>query len=157
MECVMKNVLKRLRQEIKDKAVAGNQVRRAIESLAWKEGSAPQVQAIRSKRDASGHRVEGKKSLKKFRRPETGPERYSLWDEKRSVGSGARIYLLLYGMLRGRPYLSIEKKCDEAPSAYLLGITVAQVLGQDRATQKDIQAWLDGGEAPSLAGREAAE
>lgn len=153
----MKQALNQLRQEIRGKAEEGGRIRRAIEALVWKEGSLPEVQAIRSKRDASGHRVEGKKALKKYRRPETGPDRYSLWDEKRGVGSGARIYLLLYGMVRGRTYQSIERKCDEPPSSYLLWINLAKLLGQDRTTQKDIQAWLDGGEAPSLAGREAAE
>lgn len=153
----MKQALNQLKQEIRSKAEEGGRIRKAIESLSWKEGSAPQVQAIRSKRDASGHRVEGKKALKKFRRPETGPDRYSLWNDKRGVGRVARFSLLLYGMLRGKPYLSIEKKCDEPPSAYLLWLTLTPILGQDRLTPKDIQAWLDGGEAPSLAGREAAE
>jgi hypothetical protein len=39
-----------------------------------------------------------------------GPERHSLWNEKRAIGRKARVSLLAYGFLRGMAYRRIEPR-----------------------------------------------
>jgi hypothetical protein len=145
----MKNAKNTLKQLIKEQADNGRRIRLEIQALKWKEGCPP-VQ-----RDASGRKVTGKKALAAFRRPETGPQRFGLWDDKRSEGHYARIYLLLLGMLRGRPYKSIEAKCHpwKTMTARSLHKSLGNVLDAEQMAhfpEPAIKAWLDGGEAPKL-------
>lgn len=151
----MKTVFAQLKKDIKENASEGRRIALQIEELKWKPGALAEVQAARAKKDASGRRVTGKKALKAFRRPETGLERYGLWGEKRSVGYEARMKLLAYGMLRGLPYLCIEKKCHDLnkPSAYALRSYLAIYLTKEQMAlfpESAIKAWLEGGEAPKL-------
>jgi hypothetical protein len=143
----MKNAKKTIKQHIKGKAEEGQKLRLEIQTLKWKEGKPP-VQ-----RDASGRKVTGKKALKAFKRPETGPQRFGLWDDKRSVGSITRVWLLLLGLLRGRPYRSIEAKVHpwNVMSAKTLHRWLADVLPSEQMTpynEAAIKAWLDGAPAP---------
>lgn len=98
-------------------------IRRQIQELSWKPGSMPEVARLRSERDADGKRLHGNKALKPFRRPETGPDRYRLWDEKRGRKDEARVHNVLYGMLRGRKYAQIERNpADPISSEYLFNV-----------------------------------
>lgn len=145
----MKNAKNTLKQLIKDQAENGRKIRLEIQALKWKEGRPP-VQ-----KDVSGRKVTGKKALKAFRRPETGPQRFGLWDAKRSEGYLARVYLLLLGLLRGRTYLSIEAKVHpwNKMSARTLHKSLGNVLDAEKMThfsEAGIKAWLEGGEAPKV-------
>jgi len=142
-----KNAKKQIKQLIKDKAEEGTKLRKEIQSLKWKEGCPP------TQRDAYGRKVTGKRATKAFRRPETGPQRDSLWWEKRNVGSVTRVWLLLLGLLRGRPYKSIEAKVHpwNVVSAKTLHRWLADVLPSEQMTTYNeavIRAWLDGAPAP---------
>ena len=156
----MDNVKSQLKKIIKEKAAEGTKVRQEIESLKWKPEAMAEVRSARTKRDESGRKTSGKKALKAFRRPETGQERYHLWNDKRSVGYDARIALLAYGVYRGMPYARIEKCADtNKPSAWTLHNFLAAYLSKEAAaafTKETIQGWLDGGEAPRFASEEAA-
>jgi hypothetical protein len=144
----MNTVLKQLRVDVRDLIVKGSQVRKDISSLKWKEGSLPEVQKLRSQRDASGHRFHGKRSLVSFRRPETGAQRSGLWDKKREIGWDARNLFLIYGMLRGRLYSTMEKNCVCAPSAFGLEKCLDKYFGESSIKESAIQDWISGGAAP---------
>jgi hypothetical protein len=145
----MKNAKQTIKQLIKDRASEGRDLRLGIQALKWKEEKPP-VQ-----RDVSGRKVTGKKALKAFRRPETGPQRASLWVDKRWVGSNARVYFLLLGLLRGRPYKTIEAKCHpwNKMGSGLLYKTLGNVLDKGLMVhfpETAIKAWLEGEPAPKL-------
>lgn len=144
----MNTVIKQLRREVCNLITKGCQISSSIATLKWREGSLPEIQRLRSERDAAGHRVHGKKSLSRFRRPKTGAERNRLWWEKRAIGYDARNHLLVYGMLRGKLYLKIEKNSKHLPSAYALKTCMDQYLKDSSITEEQIQTWLDGGSAP---------
>lgn len=147
----MNTVIQQLRHEVCDLIKRGGQVRANITSLKWREGSLPEIQKIRSERDEQGHRIKGKRALASFRRPETGEERNRLWGKKRDIGYDARYHLLVYGMLRGREFLKIEKNHagkDCLPSTYALKRCLDRYLKDSSITEAQIQAWIDGGPAP---------
>jgi len=147
-----------LKKAVCEKATEGREIRKQIEALTWKEGSLPEVQAIRSKRDASGHCVAGKRALKEFRRPETGPERFDLWNQKRWAGWEARTALLAYGLVRGRAYKTIEASCapGNEPSSYNILKLLEGILPSGKVTEAVIKEWLKGGPAPALIEKEKA-
>jgi len=43
----------------------------------------------------------------------SGKERYDAWEEKRAIGSTARIHYIAYGLIRGRDYVTIEAKTND--------------------------------------------
>jgi hypothetical protein len=147
----MNTVIKQLRRDICELTVKGSQIRTTITSLKWREGSLPEVQKIRSEKDANGHRVKGKRALARFRRPETGGERSRLWCEKRDLGYDSRYHFLVYGMLRGRAFSKIEPNhagCGCSPSTYALKRCLNKYLPDFSITEDQIQTWIDGGSAP---------
>jgi hypothetical protein len=124
-----------------------------IRGLKWKEGSQAEVRELRSKRCSNGRPVVGKKALKPFLRPETGPERGALWQKMRDIGTNARYLLLAKGLLRGRTYRRMESKCAKGnkPSASNLHDLLLQYIpkkGVMSFTVESIQGWLDGGDVP---------
>ena len=143
--------MQQLVDDIAEKASEGRKIRGQIAALQWKEGTASEVAKLRAQRDPSGQRCVGKRALAAFRRPETGPERYALWDEKRSVGREARIHLLVLGLLRGVSYERIERTCvvEDRPSARTLR-RVLQSYGVEM-TEETIQGWFDGAVVAPLA------
>ena len=87
-----------------------------------------------------------------------GIDRHNLWNEKRSLGSNTRIWLLAYGCLRGRPYPTIEGKCalgnDPYPSDVLMYIQT--FLGREGPeaeswTKDRVKAWLKRPEPAKMA------
>lgn len=144
----MNTVLKQLRVDVRDLIVKGSQVRKDISLLKWKDGSLPEIQKLRSQRDNQGHRFHGKRALVPFRRPETGEERSRLWNKKREIGWDARNRFLIYGMLRGRLYSTIEKNCDCPPSAFSLERCLDKYFGESPIKESVIQDWIAGGAAP---------
>lgn len=146
----MKTAKKTIKQLIKDKAAEAKAIRQQIRDLTWK-GEPP-----KPLRDEAGRRLSGKKARKPFRMPWTGPARDSLWADKRQVGSETRFLLLMYGMLRHRPYKSIEPHSPTATAdtAYRLQRKMKLLLSEQEMaafTTESIVAWLKGGEAPKLA------
>lgn len=150
----MNTVTKKLRIDLIKSIQATLGVSRRIQDLKWKEGSLPEVQRLRSVKNESGQRVNGKRSLKPYRRPETGDERNRLWTEKRGLGYTTREYLLLYAMLRGRTYKSVEAKCKEEnyPSTYGMACILEGYFGDTKCPigMDAIHEWVEGGPAPQL-------
>jgi hypothetical protein len=67
------------------------------------------------------------------RRPETGQERCDL---KNHYAVNTQCYLrscyIAYGLLRGRPYKTLEATCYEEPSVYLVSTIIQKAFGEDR-------------------------
>jgi len=150
----MNSVTKKLRSDLIASIQATLEVSQQIQGLKWKDGSLPEVQKLRSVKNEQGHKIHGKRALKPYRRPETGPERYLLWYKKRGLGSTTREYLLLYAMLRGKAYDRAEKKCREGnePSVYCMAQALERYFegGKCPITMNHISEWIAGGAAPSL-------
>lgn len=150
----MNSVTKKLRCDLIANVRAALEVSQKIQSLKWAEGSLPEVQKIRSVKDESGHKVNGRRALKPYLRPETGPERSILWGKKRSLGWTTRDYLLVYAMLRGKPYKAVEKNCAEnfGPSVYGMNHVIRKYFEEGKCpiTEEQIIGWLNGEAAPTL-------
>ena len=58
------------------------------------------------------------KACRELIRNSKGLEKHGHWSDKRSIGSDARFFLLLYGFLRGRKYSNIEKNVEIKPSYF---------------------------------------
>lgn len=151
----MITTIMQLKTEICSLALAGTETRKQLQGLVCKEDSQEAVSKLRAQRDADGHRVVGKKSLKLYRRPETGAERDELWNCKRATGKKARVALLTYGLLRGRAYSTMEGNGTIQP--YDLSWNIRACLDRyckwdaDRNTKKTlIEAWLKGEVAPKI-------
>jgi hypothetical protein len=143
----MKTVISSLKIEVCARALACQKLRGVIRSLKWKDGVLPEVKKIRSQRDASGRRIAGKKALRDFRRPETGPERSQLWVNKQEESHYARCALLAYGMLRGRAYKTMESSVRDGNGVNCYGVRDAlnRALPSDKhVTIKQIQEWISG-------------
>lgn len=116
-------------------------IRAKIHSLKWKDTPEAKeaFRTLRAARKAGGRQTVGKRLLKPFRRPETGSERWSLWNDKRANRSEIRHLQLAIGLLMERPYLSMEPRCDESskPScAYILDL-IHEALGEDTALKAE--------------------
>ena len=82
--------------------------------------------------------------------PDTGPERFRLWMDKRAVGAQARRLLLAYAYARGVPYKAVEP--NSVPGNIPWEGDIANQL-LDEATRKDnvaretlrrdIKAWVN--------------
>jgi hypothetical protein len=70
-----------------------------------------------------------------------GEERDGWWNEKRSVGEGARNALLAYGLFRGIPYERMERKCRIAPNGYAI-YSLLHKHGGDEWTQERVKELL---------------
>jgi len=146
----MRTAIVKLKKVLCENAAKSRKLQEQIEALTWKEGSLSEVQRIRSQRDKLGRRIAGKRALKPYRRPETGPERDQLWQEKHRIGAETRRVLLAYGLICGRPYQSIENSYTNEtskPSAYTILRTLEKVLA--------LGDWLKGDAIP-VASKEAA-
>ena len=114
-----------------------------IRTLAWVGGRPPELPV---QRNEQGQRLTGKRALKPYRRPETGPQRNGLWEKKRWHGDYSTRYLLLaLGFLRGRTYLSIERTADHPVSKDWLHRTLTKHLPDEVEISRDeITHWLAG-------------
>ena len=137
-----------IRAALRQSVALSTNIRNEIRTLAWVDGSPPRLV---SERNAQGQKVTGKRALKPFRRPETGPERYHLWDQKRDVGTDSRYLLLALGLVRGIPYTRIERKADTLPSAYRLFSLLSKLLPENPPTQEACARWLAGEAAQQAA------
>lgn len=150
----MHTVIKKLREDLVKSIQDTLEISRKIQGLKWKEGSLPEVQRLRSVKNEQGQKVNGGRALKPYRRPETGEERNCLWTKKRSVGFTTREYLLLWAMLRGRAYKSVEAKCKEEnhPSTYGMACILEGYFSDSRCPigADEINEWVKGGAAPQL-------
>lgn len=83
------------------------------------------IQALRT--DAAGKR-----------RPETGPERDSLWrGYVYSTRPLARAAHLALGMLRGTPYMAMEPKTESSPPLYGILEAIHEACGEDEALKAE--------------------
>lgn len=155
----MNTVMQKIRTKLVKSIQATLGINQKIQSLKWAEGSQPEVQRLRSIKDDEGRRVNGKRSLKPYHRPETGPERHNLWVQKRDLRRVTRKYLLLLAMLRGKEYKTVEAKCrgDNYPPIYRM----TQILewyfekGKCPIGMGDINNWVQGSPAPKLVEEDA--
>lgn len=80
-------------------------------------------------------------------RQSSGLDRFQLWNEKRWLGKDARIRLLAYACLRGRPYACVERKVRQGnePSATAIHniIVVLDDIQKDEWTRERVKAWLE--------------
>lgn len=120
------------------------------------------MNAIESIRSQIKENTDKSRAIRNRIHATNGMERWSLWEDKRELGSGTRILLLAYACLRGRPYVQIERKVasgnEPSPSAILYAIE--SVLPQEGLeeglwTKERVKAWLEVKEA-SEANEEAA-
>jgi hypothetical protein len=147
------SAIKCLRLKFKAHAAEGSSIRATISSLKWRDTPEAQdaLRTVREAKRAGGRRTIGKRLLKPYRRPETGDERYALWNDKRSVGCDARYCLLAMGFLKGRPYRSIEPE-GSSPLPYTykhLHRLIQEALGDQadlkaELTEQRIADWLNG-------------
>lgn len=150
----MHTVIKKLRIDLAKSIQDTLDTSHKIQGLKWKEGSLPEVQRLRSTKNEQGQRINGNRSLKPYRRPETGPERNHLWTKKRGFGYKTREYLLLWAMLRGRAYKTVEAKCKEEnyPCTYGMVKILEGYFSDSRCPigMDEINNWVKGEAAPKL-------
>jgi len=150
----MNTVMQKLRTELVESIQATLGISREIQGLKWKEGSQPEIQRLRSIKDEDGRRVNGKRSLKPYRRPETGLERNALWEKKRGLGYTTREYLLLWAMLRGKAYKTVEAKCKEENYPCIYGMSKILERYFEKGTcpigMDEINNWVKGEASPKL-------
>lgn len=142
----MKTALIQLKSFVAECSKVCQETRVKIQNLSWKEGTLSSVREVLSKRNASGFRVNGHKSVKCFRRPETGTQRSNLWAGKRDRGFEVRHGLLALAYARGRAYTTVERRCragNEA-SAYTIFTYLTNMAPELGATRDQVQAWLKG-------------
>jgi hypothetical protein len=135
------SAIKFLKQKFKTLATEGHGIRQKIHVLSWKDTPEAKeaLRTLREAKKAGGRKTLGKRFLKPHKRPETGSERWSLWDAKRGTGHEARHCLLAMGLLKETPYLVMERTCheDHKPScAYILDL-IHEALGDDEALKAE--------------------
>jgi len=117
---------------------------------------------------AQSREIQARRRLLREQGPATGPERSSLWVEKKMLGQSARYAILAAGLLRERPYRRMERKTEnDAPaSEYLIWRAVCEALGvvergkyvsMPQEHGKYIRAWLAVPDAAPAQIAEAAE
>lgn len=79
-------------------------------------------------------------------RAASGLERHELRMRKRGIGEGTRARLLASAWLRGRPYLSVEPRCNREALygvLYQVKVRLAAVLGESIPADlyQQLQAW----------------
>lgn len=142
-----KNAIKVLKVSVKVTSDAGRATARQIQSLKFRSADAAKQYGVLSKAKGNASVRAERKAL---RCPESGAERYDLWNQKRRQGDLSRHHMLAIGFLRGRAYLTMEKACAETnkPSAKWIHNTVTaafQLAGEVCPwTQDHIKTWLAG-------------
>ena len=133
------SAIKILREKTKASAAEGSTLRSSISRLTWKDTPEAQeaLRTVRAARKAGGRQTLGKRLLKPYRRPETGSERYDLWNSKRTTGFETRHLLLAMGLLKETPYSKMEPGCIHPPScAYILDL-IHEALGDNEALKSE--------------------
>lgn len=144
------SAIKCLREKFKAEAAKGSAIRATIVSLKWKDSPESQdaLRTVREAKRAGGRRTIGKRLLKPHRRPETGNQRYALWNDKREVGREARHCLLAMGFLKDRPYRTLEPEGSSYPSISTIYDLIQEAQGDNEAlkaelTEQRIADWLE--------------
>lgn len=116
---------------VKKQAEAKRVLRERVSALKWKTLPLPSIT-----RDSDGRKISGKKALKAFRRPETGPERDALRAAYQFPDRAkARATLLAYGLLQGMPYASMESRAKTPPVVNFVLQAIHDALGEDKAAR----------------------
>ena len=152
--CAMKNVILQVKSLVSAKVCESKDIRTRINLLRWLGGSESQVQALRSAKDDTGHRFNGKRAFKAFKRPDTGPARHQLHLDRKYLSLGTRNLLLAYAILRGKAYHTLETSCETYPNVTNIAIVLEKCLPKefqigDRYPnlidlEKKVKAWLSG-------------
>jgi hypothetical protein len=134
------SAIKCLREKFKAVAAEGSAFRATISSLKWKDTPEAQdaLRTVREAKGAGGRRTIGKRLLKPHRRPETGNQRYALWNDKREVGFSARHCLLAMGFLKERPYRTLEPEGSSYPSISTIHDLIQEALGDNEALKAEL-------------------
>lgn len=107
-----KDAIRHIRQEIKDLSAKKPEVRASIRELKY---------------DPQGNR-----------RPETGSQRSQLkQDYDYRVKARLRVLYTAYGLLRGRPYLAMERTCNEEISCAWVHRVIHEAMAQDEALKAE--------------------
>ncbi len=118
-----KAAIKKSIQEVK---AGRTKVRAEINTLAWQ----PQAEAVlpllraKQKEQKDGNRASAqtlRQEIKALRRPETGEQRYQLRVHM-PCDPSCRVLLLTYGLLKDRPYKTVETKIRQAPEWQTKGL-----------------------------------
>ena len=142
----MKTIISNLRNDIRTLAADQVAFGATIRNLAWTPGSEQAVANLRAAVSQSHWKVAGKKTLKRFRRPETGSERNLLHMVKLTRSVDIRYKLLALAMLRNVAYTQVEKSTSRPPDWSILLRTLHMEF--DRAniaplySKEDVQDWL---------------
>jgi hypothetical protein len=148
-----KNAIKGLRVSIKASSDTSRAIARQIQMLKFRTVDA--AKRYRELQRAKGDHLVFRAERKALKRPETGPERYQLWNEKRGQGDVTRHQSLSVGFLRGVPYLTMERACDprNQPSSRWIHEAIVEAFGQETCpyTQENVEAWLAGAVSAEVA------
>lgn len=120
-----------LRRKIKGLAQQGVGSAERIRALTWEPGAGPALTRVRAARMTHGRPTVGKRVLKAWRRGNMGLQRSLVWRDKRVVGHATRHALLALGLLRGRPYLTLERQCQTPPQHRLVLDFIHEAVGPD--------------------------
>lgn len=148
----MDSVRLQLKNSVKQLANDGINVRKEIFNLKWKPETASEARALLALSGQDPAASGRKKKLREMARPETGPQRYKLWDDKRAIKSVTRTMQLAYAFVRGALYRSVEPKCDSAPWGSSIFFRIQDCLSEDQQdllSEKAVHDWLDGAEVPT--------
>lgn len=140
-----KNAIKVLKVSVRICSDAGRITSRQIQSLKFHsvDGARQYRELCRARGNA-----ELRATRKALRNPESGAERYNLWNQKRRQGSLSRHHMLAIGFLRGTTYLRMERNCagSNKPSAKWIHTTILaafQLAGEVcRWTEDNVKTWL---------------
>jgi hypothetical protein len=147
-----KEAIQACKREIKNYVEQSRSLRQEIRSLKWKPGVEEQFGKIAHARRSLDHVALGaaRAGLKAYRRPETGDQRYDLWSRKRSTASQIRALSLVYAILRGRQYKTVEPKTPPMTSWVLSCLVddvhtwLSSLYPEQSCTQADVEGWLLG-------------
>lgn len=82
------------------------------------------------------------RSIRRLINKSSGEARHKLWNLKSDLGFTARMHLLAYAFLRGKPFYLIEKKSNIGLAFYVEKALNQNDFSYKAFTRKDIEAWL---------------
>lgn len=156
-----KEAIKSCRESIKELVAESqstrNEIRQKIRDLKWKPEAATELPRIRAAQKTVASPAQTKElraALKALRRPETGDERYDLWNAKRRTTTCDRTTFFAYAILRGRTRASMERSPISSDYAKELAFWTLNEIQKHypdcKWTREDITAWILGEARASL-------
>jgi hypothetical protein len=133
-----------IKKSIASKVSESRSIRTKILELKWLPESAECLRALRSERGPEEFPVHGHKAEKPYARPDTGPTRSYMYQQRQYVGKTSRTWLLLYAFLRGRTCASQEAHTNGGrPTAYAMWQTLLEVDKSTTVTTEMLEKWMN--------------